>query len=76
MEVLIDNGEQLKEWFFAVRKRYDVQKLWDKGIFVNSKVRKDILIDVSQGKTIIEGRVRQIKFENVGGGVYRAYLSD
>lgn len=44
------------------------------GIFVSSKVRKEILLGDHQGKTIMNGCVREIGFKNQGGGIWRAFL--
>ncbi len=45
-------------------------------VFVTGKIRKDVMCSVEQGKIILEGRVKRILFENLGGGVYKATVGD
>lgn len=73
MERLIKTGEELKEWFF---KAYNIDKpgLLVEGVMVDTKIRREVLTDINQGKTIIGGRVRIIEFKSMGGGVYRASI--
>jgi len=74
MESLIQTGDELKEWFFSTRKKHNANKLHSKGIYVNTKVRKEILTGINQGYFILEGKIEEIKFEALGGGVYRAFI--
>lgn len=67
----IEDAKDLHDYFFCVRKNKD--KL-DKGIMVSGKVRKEVLLDINQGKIILEGRVLKIKFENMLGGVWLATI--
>jgi len=73
MERLIKTGEELKEWFF---KAYSLNKpgLLAEGVMVDTKIRREVLTDINQGKTIINGKVRTIQFKSIGGGVYRASI--
>lgn len=77
MEKAIETGDALMERFFY-NGRFGgerAEQMLEKGVFVDGKVRKDILTSTEQGRITIEGRVRQIEFENTGGGVYRAFVS-
>jgi hypothetical protein len=78
MNKLIKTEGDLKEHFFILTRNnsYNVEDNIKKGVFVDGKIRKETLTSESQGKTVINGRVRQIKFENLGGGVYRAFIDD
>lgn len=71
MTEAIRNAIELKQWFFEIRND---KKAMEKGIMVVSRVRKELLTSTDQGKTIVEGKVEIIKFENLTGGVYRAYI--
>lgn len=42
------------------------------GVNVTSKIRRDVMTNERQGKITIGGTVKQIVFENLGGGVYLA----
>lgn len=69
--------QDVREFFFLnLRNPNPVSlKRADQGIFVSSKVRKEILLGESQGKGIFEGTVRSFEFENVGGGVWKCKLN-
>jgi hypothetical protein len=69
MGELIRNARELITWFSGSHER-----LFEKGVFVSSTVRKQILISPGQGRVVIGGRVRDIQWESVGGGVWRAYI--
>lgn len=42
---------------------------------VSTRIRRIIMTDEMQGKFVHNGRVRMFKFESLGGGVYKAYIS-
>lgn len=69
----IQTPDELKEYFFNVRK---IESRLTEGIMVLTSIRKEILTDINQGKMILDGRVEKINFENMGGGVYRAYIGE
>lgn len=70
-EQLIRSHDELKDAFFYIRKQST--KL-NTGFMVRGNIRRDALTCNDQGKIILDGRVEQITFENMGGGVYRAYI--
>ena len=70
-ENLIKSSKDLKNFFFENRKNDDNL---EEGIMVSGKIRKKILISYDQGKITLEGRVERIRFENLGGSVYRAFV--
>lgn len=75
MEKAIKCYKELKEYFFRIKRFSNRgEDFLNKGIFIDSKIRKECLISEDQGKMILEGRIREILFENKGSGVYRAYL--
>ena len=74
MQKLIISGDELKLWFFNVISSYQGIEKIESGINVDTSVRREVLTDVGQGKIILNGRVLKIKFHNIGGGVYRAYV--
>lgn len=74
MERMIRNAEELMIFFQEIirvnskgGKQHPVEAM------VDTKVRKDVLCSVGQGKFVAVGRVRRIGFENLGGGVYKAF---
>jgi len=70
---LIRSEKDLRGFFFDVRKMPEKIKT---GVMVTTAVRKEVLTSIDQGKMILEGRVVMIKFDNLSGGVYRAYILD
>ena len=74
MEKAIESGEDLYEFFFRAKRiggNVGEQRVTD-GIFVDSKVRKEVLTSEKQGKITIGGSIKLIEFVDIGGGVYRA----
>ncbi len=74
MDAMLKNGDELIEWFLALASDPRAESKWHKGVCVSAKIRREILTCGRQGKLIVRGNVRAIQFENLGGGVYRAYL--
>ena len=74
---IYQSEQDVREFFFLnLRNPNPVSlKRADQGIFVSSKVRKEILLGESQGKGIFEGTVRSFEFENVGGGAWKCKLN-
>ena len=72
-EQYIKTAKELREYFFNIRKR---ETDMTSGIIVRAGIRRDILTDIDQGKIILDGRVKRITFENMGGGVYRTYVKE
>lgn len=75
MSELIRNEQELRDWFCNTSNGWGVKKKLTAGIFVSSKIRKEVLTSNYQGKITLRGRVMMINFENHHGGVWRAYLS-
>ena len=77
MEKAINTGDELIDLFFRYGRfgGFRSESLLEKGILVDSKVRSQILTSVGQGKTTIEGVVKVVNFESMGGGVYRAFVN-
>lgn len=69
----IKNADELRQWFFEKRNNAGMLK---SGIMVSTKIRRDALTSIYQNKILVEGRTYHLLFENLGGGVYRAYLGD
>lgn len=73
----IKSADELNEHFFIIARKQNKEraiKLLNDGVMINGKVRKEVLTSMEQGKITLEGRVLKIQFENLGGGVYRAYV--
>lgn len=45
-----------------------------KGWYTTAKVRRDIMTGDEQNRIIRKGKVVEIQWENLGGGVYRIFL--
>ena len=74
-EQLIKTQEELYEHFmFCSRSNASerIKKQIFEGVNVTSKIRRDVMTNNRQGKITIGGIVKQIVFENLGGGVYLA----
>ena len=78
MKPYIETGEQLKEYFWSFARLSETRfiKYKNEGVLVTSKVRKEFLTSVDQGKIVVSGVVWKIDFHNLGGGVYRAFLKE
>ena len=79
MEQLIQSSDELIEYFQMTYKRLScrVSKRSEsmlKGIYVNAKIRKEVLTSVDQGKYVQDGEFFKVEFKNEGGGVYRAFV--
>ena len=75
---LINNENDLRVWCFETLKYRPEPLHYEKlceGVHVDSKVRREVLIGRNQGKIVLEGKVKEIEFERLGGGVYKAYVS-
>ena len=78
MNYAIKNSDELYNYFGDCR--HDVEdsyhgkkRLYD-GILVSTKIRLSCMIDERQGKVVLNGRVRNIMFKSLQGGVYLATL--
>jgi hypothetical protein len=75
----IQNADDLYAYF--ENNRHDVEdfkpgrKRLYSGVLVNTKIRQSFLVDVRQGKITLNGRVREVIFNGLGGGVYRARIA-
>lgn len=77
MEELIKNGFELYEYFMDCSRpevNNRVSAIPYDGVMVKTKVRSEIMTNERQGKITIKGTVKQIVFDNLGGGVWRARL--
>lgn len=76
MKELIRNEEELRDFFFGitnlpnslrVRPAYNT-------VNVGTKVRREVMLSNDQGRIVMDGRVKQIVFKSLGGGVWNASL--
>lgn len=74
METKILNAKELLS-HFQILGRAEKDKELHKGLFVSSKIRKEILISIDQNRITLEGLVYEIQWESVGSGVYRAFVT-
>lgn len=79
MEIAIQNSKELYDYFMRLSRNNTLNpngKQHKLEVFVTGKIRKEIMCSVEQSKIVLDGRVKKIKFDNLGGGVYKAYLED
>lgn len=72
----IQSADELVEMLFNIARKDKsrrVKKLQE-GWFVDTKVRREIMTSVEQGRINLEGMFYTINFENKGGGVHRAFV--
>lgn len=75
MSQLIENSAELTNFFHKYKSLTPLQKKsYDRGVMVSSSVRKEFLTSVEQGRVICDGTSIEIKFKNLGGGVWLAYV--
>ena len=74
MSKMIQSALELRELFFNYSKSNRSNKLLSTGVYVDGKTRKSVMISTEQAKITLCGCVYDIEFENLGGGVYRAFV--
>jgi len=52
------------------------ERLFKKGIMIDTKLRRDILTGKNAGKITLSGIVEDYMFKSMSGGVYKCYVSD
>ena len=78
LEQHILDGSELLEWFHLINNRNKKIKrsnitIWN-GIIVTTAVRNEILLSVDSSKITLDGKVEEIKFQNMHGGIWRAHI--
>lgn len=73
MNALIKTSDELHEWLCSLNKlnEHHLKMALKNGVYVSTKIRREYLCSESQGRFILKGESVSVKFENVGGGVYR-----
>lgn len=76
MEPYIKTPEDLYSWLTSLNRlsKYHLMKHLEEGIYVDTKIRRQVLASVDQGKWLFKGTPCHIIFENMSGGVWRASL--
>lgn len=67
----------VKAWIFSnspATPTYLSTQALTRGIFVDGRLRKEILTGENQGRVIVNGCVLQIVFKSIGGGVYKVSI--
>lgn len=68
-------AQDVVEWFSSYNNPSPMQKkALDKGLYIDTKCRKELLLGEWGGKMIVGGRVRHFQFKNLGGGVWSVTL--
>ena len=73
---MLQSAKELAEYFYSYSKlsASNFIRYKNKGVMVSTKVRKDFLTSELQGRICIAGTFYTVCFDNLGGGVYRAYI--
>ena len=77
MEALIQSGDELFEQFYqwyGIKPNNRGKELLERGVYVSTKVRREVMTSTHQGKIILGGKFHYIIFARNGGGVYRAFI--
>lgn len=79
MQDMIQKPEELKEYFYSYynatkKNKSRRDKKIAGGVYVTTKIRREVLADIDQGTIILAGRVERIEFESMQGGLWRAYI--
>lgn len=63
--------EHVREWAFSLVRAggYRLKDL-KQGVYIDSKLRREILTGPTSGKIVLNGRVCQFEFASIGGGVW------
>jgi hypothetical protein len=73
----IRNEDELRKFFYATLAgdASPVQKRrGEAGVMVDTKLRREVLTGIDEGKIIINGRVLSYQFKSLGGGVWKCTL--
>lgn len=76
---LITNYKDLISYFSRLGKSTATpmqKRAFDKGVYVRSKIRVDVLTSEEQGRVIINGTPKRFKFTNKGSGVWLVTIVD
>lgn len=69
------DAQDVVQWFSSYSNATPMQKkALDKGLYISTKCRKELLLGGHAGKMIVGGRVRHFQFKNLGGGVWSVTL--
>lgn len=73
MEPLIRNAAEIVSFFSKYNTLSHIaKKEYDRGLLVTTEIRKEFLVSTNQGKIVCDGKVVEVKFKNMGGGVWLA----
>jgi len=72
MEKLIKSTDDLIIKLCGMHKNRD-KSYGSEFVYVDNKVRKEFLLSANQGKLNLSATPTEIIFEDIGGGVYKAY---
>lgn len=73
LEESIQSGEELMRWIALATNGNFQDKVANDGVMVSTKVRREVLTSIEQGRFVARGLSIKIQFENMQGGVWRAY---
>ena len=73
--VEIKSAVELHEWFEKACSGDYVDKVYTDGVMVTEEVRKEMMTCLFQGAVTIGNESHLLSFEDMRGGVWRAYIS-
>ena len=76
MKPLIQTATDVYQLLYQYSRSDRRKELLSKGVYISSKIRKEILISENQGKITLDGQVKWINFKNKTGGVWLANIVD
>jgi len=74
---LFQTEQQVKDYFFELSRPPVMppsQKLLDRGVIIDTKLRKQILCGENRGNLILNGCVYSLVFKNLGGGCWNVTI--
>jgi len=81
--ILIGEGKKMPEFIqskeelisYLTTKRL-CRKTPPDSVNVTAKIRREVMTDEKQGRFVVDGSHKLLKFENAGGGVYIASIQE
>ena len=71
MSQLIRSKEELVSYLTT---KLVASKLPPESVNVTTKIRREVMTDELQGRFVLAGRYKKLKFKSLGGGVYLASI--
>ena len=74
-EQYIQTLGDLTDWFHSVSKdTHPARRARLAGVLVTAKIRREWMTSTHQNKYIMNGKVTEVEFENLSGGVWKVTI--